>query len=190
MPDTDTTLSIEIKELENKVASAVLPPELITNVDAMLGRLARSIKFGSYSEEYEPMRHYIDWKTSLPWNKRSSDQLDIVKAKEILDRYHYGLEDIKERIMEYISVLKLKSDQGQNAFAKAPILLLVGLVGTGKTTFAKSLAESLHRQFVRIPFGGMGSARDLRGQSRLHLEAEPGHVIKALRKAGTKNPVI
>ncbi|OGV93076.1 hypothetical protein A3B57_03515 [Microgenomates group bacterium RIFCSPLOWO2_01_FULL_47_10] len=190
MPDTDTTLSIEIKELENKVASAVLPPELITNVDAMLGRLARSIKFGSYSEEYERMRHYIDWITSLPWNKRSSDQLDIVKAKEILDRYHYGLEDIKERIMEYISVLKLKSDQGQNAFAKAPILLLVGLVGTGKTTFAKSLAESLHRQFVRIPFGGMGSARDLRGQSRLHLEAEPGHVIKALRKAGTKNPVI
>lgn len=190
MSDIDTNLSQEIEELKTKVSSVVLPPELNTKLDAMLARLSRSIKFGHYSEEYERMNHYIDWVTSIPWDKRSQDQLDVAKAKEILDRHHHGLEDIKERILEYIAVLKLKSDRGENAFAKAPILLLVGLVGTGKTTFAKSLGEALNREFVRIPFGGMGSARDLRGQSRLHLEAEPGHVIKALRKAKTKNPVI
>lgn len=190
MSDVDTSLSQEIEELKAKVSSVVLPPELVTKLDAMLARLGRSIKFGHYSEEYERMRHYIDWIISIPWTKRSVDQLDIGKARSVLDSHHHGLEDIKERILEYISVLNLKTMQGENAFAKAPILLLVGLVGTGKTTFAKSLAESLDRQFVRIPFGGMGSARDLRGQSRLHLEAEPGHIIKALRKAKTKNPVI
>jgi ATP-dependent Lon protease len=92
--------------------------------------------------------------------------------------------------LEYLAVLKLKAQREENPFSKAPILLLVGLVGTGKTTFAISLAEALNRKFARIPLGGMGSARDLRGQSRLHLESEPGYLIKALRRVGTKNPVV
>ncbi|MFC1653616.1 AAA family ATPase [Patescibacteria group bacterium] len=190
MPTTEETLIQEIQELKTSVDQATIPPELVTKIEAMLARLTRSVKLGHYSEEYERMSHYINWITSLPWNKKTPDTLDTKKAKSVLDEHHYGLENIKERILEYISVLKLKTDRGQNAFARAPILLLVGLVGTGKTTFAKSLAESLGRQFARIPFGGMGSARDLRGQSRLHLEAEPGHVIKALRKVKAKNPVI
>jgi ATP-dependent Lon protease len=190
MPNTDENLITEIEALKQKVASATLPPELVTKVESMLARLGRSVKYGHYSEEYERISHYINWITALPWNIRSDDTLDTIKAKQVLDENHYGLENIKERILEYISVLKLKSQKGDTAFAKAPTILLVGLVGTGKTTFAKSLAKSLNRKFVRIPFGGMGSARDLRGQSRLHLEAEPGYLIKALRKAGTRNPVI
>ena len=98
---------------------------------------------------------------------------------------------VKERILEYLAVLKLRHYQKiEGSVARAPILCLVGLVGTGKTTFAYSLAEATGRQFVRIPFGGMGSARDLRGQSRLHTESEPGYVIKGLRRATTRNPVI
>ena len=190
MPNTDDTLITEIDSLNKKVDSATLPPDLVVKVEAMLARLGRAVKYGQYSEEYERISHYIDWIISIPWNKKSADTLDTIKAKEILDENHYGLENIKERILEYISVLKLKSQKGDNAFAKAPTILLVGLVGTGKTTFAKSIAQALNRKFVRIPFGGMGSARDLRGQSRLHLEAEPGYLIKSLRKAGTKNPVI
>src|SRR5258708_14133428 len=103
--------------------------------------------------------------------------------RSVLEKHHYGLTDVKERILEYVSVLKLKSDEAKGGPVKAPILLLVGLVGTGKTTFAYSLAEALGRQMIRIPFGGMGSARDLRGQSRLPLESEPALVIKGLRQA-------
>lgn len=183
-------LVTEIEELKQAVDKATLPPELQTKVASLLVRLNRLNDLGSYSAEYERTAHYIDWITHLPWNAQTQDTLDLTKAKQILDNHHYGLEDVKTRILEYLSILKLKSLKEKNPFARAPILLLVGLVGTGKTTFAISLAESLNRKFIRIPLGGMGSARDLRGQSRLHLEAEPGYIIKALRRVGTKNPVI
>jgi len=99
------------------------------------------------------------------------------------------MEEVKERILEYMSVLKLRTEKGMGT-ARAPIIFLVGLVGTGKTTFAYALSEALGRPVARIPFGGMGSARDLRGQSSLHLESEPGHVVKALTRAKVKNPII
>ena len=98
--------------------------------------------------------------------------------------------DVKDRFLEYVSVLKLNKEQDSIADFRAPVLLLVGLVGTGKTTFAYSLAEALNRKLVRIPFGGMGSAKDLRGQSRLNLESEPGAIIKGICQAGTRNPII
>jgi ATP-dependent Lon protease len=145
---------------------------------------------GFYSEEFERTRHYVDWVTTLPWNKRVEQQIDIAQIKTVLDKHHYGMDSVKQRILEYMSVMKLGAQQGQEAGSRAPLIFLVGLVGTGKTTFATALSEALGRPLARIPFGGMGSARDLRGQSRMHLESEPGYVIKALRKTGVRNPII
>ena len=187
-------LLVEIKKLKEKVKKANLPPVLVEKVEEMIERLVRMAKFGGYSAEYERVSHYVEWITALPWIEKTEDVLDLKKTKEILDRNHYNLEDIKERILEYLAVLKLRrqrSETGdQRSTLRAPILCLVGLVGTGKTTLSFSIAEAIGRKFVRIPFGGMGSALDLRGQSRLHPEAEPGQIIKVLKRCGTKNPVI
>jgi ATP-dependent Lon protease len=142
-------------------------------------------------EEFERISHYLNWVTKIPWSNFTVDNLDLQNARSVLDAHHYGLAEVKERLLEYLAVLKLNRDQGvAGQLTRAPILLLVGLVGTGKTTFAYSLAQSLNRKIVRIPFGSMGSAFDLRGQSRLHLEAEPGYLVKALVRAGTMNPIL
>jgi len=184
MPEKPAELLKEVVNLEKKVNTTVLPPELKEKALEMVSRLSRMVKFGEYSTEYEKTAHFIDWITSLPWDKRSEDVLDLDNAKKILDKNHYGLGDIKERILEYLAVLRLKGGM------RAPILCFVGLVGTGKTTIAYSIAEAMGRKFARIPFGGMGDPLDLRGQSRLRPDTEPGLVIKALRRTGTKNPVI
>lgn len=186
MPKKPADLAKEVVELEKKVNSVVLPPELKEKALAMLQRLARMVQYGEYSAEYERTAYYIDWITNLPWDKRSEDILDLKRGQEILDRNHYGLGQIKERILEYMAVLKLRKEK----LMRAPILCFVGLVGTGKTTIAYSIAEAMGRKFARIPFGGMGDPLDLRGQSRARPDAEPGLVIKALRRTGTKNAVI
>lgn len=189
--DIEKLLFDEIHGLQQKVESIELPSELRAKVSEMLSRLERSARLGSYNEEYERVSHYIEWIISLPWTAKSQDVLDLERTKQILESHHYGLKEVKERILEYVSVLKLRSERSEGkGVVHAPILLLVGLVGTGKTTFAYSLAEALGRKIVRIPFGGMGSARDLRGQSRLHLEAEPGLIIKGLKQVGVRNPVM
>lgn len=181
-------LFTEVDELKAQVAQSSIPDGLKEKVSDMLVRLKRMAKFGGYSEEYEKIAHYVDWIVNLPWQKKTEDVLDINRAKEIMDKYHYGMDSVKERILEFLAVLKLNRDQGKTT--RAPIIFLVGLVGTGKTTFGFSLAEAMGRQFARIPFGGMGSALDLRGQSRLHPDNEPGRVIKAVRLAQTRNPII
>jgi len=186
--DRSTDLFAEVDELKQQVNQAVLPPELKEKVAGMLIRLRRMARYGGYSEEYEKIAHYVDWILHLPWQKETEDSLDLKRAKEVMDKNHYGMESVKERIIEYLAVLKLNRDKNQET--RAPIIFLVGLVGTGKTTFGSSLAEAMDRKFARIPFGGMGSALDLRGQSRLHPDNEPGRVIKALRRAKTRNPVI
>lgn len=180
----------ELVTLKEKLGGAQVPQELRFQIEKELERLDRSAAYGWYDEKFEKTSKYIDWVANLPWEVKSEDTLDLEKTKAIFDQHHFGMKEVKDRFLEYVAVLKLKSQTSQNPFIKAPILLLVGLVGTGKTTFAYSLAEALNRKMVRIPFGGMGSARDLRGQSRLHLEAEPGYVVKGLRQAGTRNPVI
>lgn len=186
MPQKPADLIKEVVELEKKINSATLPPELKEKALAMIRRLTRMVRHGQYSAEYEKIAHYIDWITSLPWDKRSEDVLDLKQTKKILDENHYGLSLVKERILEYLAVLKLKKEKSM----RAPILCFVGLVGTGKTTIAFSIAEAMGRKFARVPFGGMGDPLDLRGQSRLRPDAEPGLIIKALRRTGTKNPVI
>jgi len=140
----------------------------------------------------EQMVQYLNLVAALPWDQLSDDRLDLDKAKEIMDKHHYGMKEVKDKILEYLSVMTLTRGKILSGVegSRAPMLCLVGLVGTGKTTFGYSLAEALNRRFVRIPFGGLGSALDLRGQSRLHPDAEPGLIIKALRRAKTRNPVL
>lgn len=189
MPDDE--VFGEILKLEEKVSKAELPPDLREKVSGMIDRLKRMTRVGGYSAEHEQLSRYIDWVVNLPWNGRSEDILDLSHARQVLDKNHYGLSQIKERILEYLSVLLLKKQKAQAGVGlRAPILCLVGLVGTGKTTFGYSLAESLGRKFGRIPFGGMGDTLQLRGQSRAYPDAEPGQIIKVLRRVQTKNPVI
>lgn len=187
-------LLIEIQKLREKIKKAELPAGLLEKTAEMVARLNRITKFAGYSTEYERTSRYLDWVTSLPWHQRTEDLLDLEKAKAVLDKSHYGLEEIKERILEHLAVLNLRRqrsvDKDRPSALRAPILCLVGLVGTGKTSLGAAIAEAMGRKFIRIPFGGMGSALELRGQSRLHLESEPGQVIKALRRCGSKNPVL
>lgn len=191
MNDYNQVLEQEIKELKSKVEGSQLPDELRRKVDKDIVALERSVALGSYDEKYEKVSKYIDWVLRIPWQKETQDTLDIGKTKEIFEKHHYGMHDVKNRFLEYVSVLKLRSENPDIAGDfRAPILLLVGLVGTGKTTFAISLAEALGRELVRIPFGGMGSAAELRGNSRLILGSEPGRVIRGLCEAGVRNPVI
>lgn len=168
-----------------------MPERLRELVLVRLGQLAKLTTSATFLPEFDRMEKYIDWITILPWEKRVQDRLDLESAKKILEAHHYGLQDIKERVLEYMSVMKLKQEKGEGAdIYRAPILCFVGLVGTGKTTIAYSIAEALGRPIARIPFGGMGDPLDLRGQSRMHPEAEPGKIIKALRDVQCKNPVI
>lgn len=176
----------EIKKLEEKLLAVPLPADLLEKAKTMVVRLDRMAKLGgNYAAEYDAASRYIDWITKMPWEKRSTDILDIANAEKVLNKNHYGLKEAKDKILEYLAVLKLS--QSHN---RAPILLLVGLVGTGKTTLAYSVAQAMGRKFERIPFGGIGDALYLRGQSRAYADAEPGAIIKALVRAGTKNPII
>ncbi len=180
----------EIKKLEEKLASVSLPADLQENIKASIERLKLAFKYENYSKSLEEVSLYLDWVCGLPWAKRTADILDLNYSKKILDENHFGLAQIKERILEYLAVLKLQKERGGSQKARAPILCFVGLVGTGKTTLAYSIARSLGRKFARIPFGGLGDPGFLRGRSRALSEAEPGQIIKALKYAGSKNPVI
>jgi len=178
----------DISLLEAKLKTTQLPAELLQKANAMVQRLTRLAQSTEYSQEYDLVARYLDWVVNIPWVKKSEDNLSLVNAKKILDTNHFGLENIKERILEYISVLSLKKSANQKA--KAPSFLFLGLVGTGKTTMAYSVAQALGRQFGRIPMGGMGDALQLRGRAKTYPDAEPGQIMKVLRRAETKNPVI
>lgn len=191
---SNITNDSQIQKLELLVEKTTLPDDLRDNVKAMIGRLNLIKTDANFYAEYDTISRYINWTCSLPWNKITQDILDLGKAKEVLDKNHFGLNDVKAKILEYLAIMiMVKTRMGENGrqfHAKAPILSLVGLAGVGKTTIAYSIAESMGRRIVRIPFGGLGSAAQLRGKSRLSPDAEPGMVIKALKQAGVKNPVI
>jgi len=180
----------EIEKLRTQLQSAKLPANLHDKAIQQIDRINLTLKYGGNLTQLDITAKYIDWITNLPWETRTEDVLDINKAKTFLDENHYGLEPIKKRILEYLSVLALQKQNLKTERFHAPNLFFVGLAGTGKTTFAKSIAESMGRKLVRIPFGGLSSAQDLRGQSKTSPEAEPGMIMRALRRAGTKNPVI
>lgn len=187
--DTSNTAGGILAGLIDKVGKATLPPDLAEGVKSRLNQLGALTNSPTFLPEIDRFSRYIDWITNIPWNTTTADQLDLVKAKEILDSHHYGLEPLKDRLLEYLSVMKLNVDRGTGV-SRSPILCFVGLVGTGKTTMAVSVAEAIGRKFARIPFGGMADSLELRGQSRMHPEAEPGRVVKALRVAGSRNPII
>lgn len=168
--------------LDQKITTAPIPPDLREKIVQMLSQSKSNPVLA------EPAQKYANLVLSLPWDAVTKDTLDLKGARAILDKHHYGMNVIKDRILEYLSVLALKGRQ--TGVIRAPILFFVGLVGTGKTTLATAIAEAMGRRYARIPFGGMGSALDLRGQSRVHPDAEPGQLIKALLRAGSKNPVI
>ncbi len=178
----------DIRLLENKLRSITLPPPLLQKGQANIDRLVRLASSKGYSEEYDSVARFLDWISSLPWDKRSEDILSVETAKKVLDQNHFGLEKIKERILEFIAIESLKKAKGERFHA--PAFLLLGLVGTGKTTMAYSIAQALGRKFGRIPMGGMGDALQLRGRARAYPDAEPGQIMKVLRRVGTKNPVI
>ena len=186
----------QIRQLGEKVEKSAVPEELRKILTERISRLAlirsgAGFMSATYITEYESAQRYINWVTGLPWNKKSKDMLDLKKAREILDRDHYGLEMLKQRVLEYIASIMLNlQNNGPDFATQSPILCFVGLAGTGKTTFAKSIGEALGRQFERIPFGGMADSRVLRGQSKYFPDAEPGQVIKRLVHAQTMNPVL
>jgi ATP-dependent Lon protease len=177
-----------IDEYRTKIEEADLPEEVLEQVERELGRLERS---GEQSGESSMIRTYLDWVLSVPWGKRSDEVLDPVRAREVLDTDHAGLDDVKERITEHIAVRKLRLDRGvEETKDGGAILTLIGPPGTGKTSIGESIARATGREFVRMSLGGVRDEAEIRGHRRTYIGALPGRLVRALRDAGTMNPVI
>ena len=171
----------DLEELAQALRKAGLPTEVRKEADKQLKRLS-----GMHNDSAEAavVRTYLDWLAELPWKKASRDRLDIAKAKEILEEDHYGLDKIKDRILEYLSVRKL------NPGSKGSILCFAGPPGVGKTSLGRSIARALGRKFQRLSLGGMRDEAEIRGHRRTYIGAMPGRIIQAVKQAGTRNPVI
>ncbi|MGZ8153336.1 MAG: endopeptidase La [Methylovulum sp.] len=170
----------EIEEINNAITAAHMPEEVEKQARKELGRLQQ---MSDASGEYSMVRTYLDWLTELPWSKASAGVIDITKAREILNEDHYGLEKIKQRILEFLAVRKL------NPNGKSPILCFVGPPGVGKTSLGRSIARASGREFVRASLGGVHDEAEIRGHRRTYIGALPGNIIQSIRKAGTNNPV-
>ena len=170
----------EIEEYRARVAKLRIGDEVSTELERQLRKLER---MHPDSSEATTVRNYLDWLTSLPWSKSSRDNLDLSKARKILDEDHYGLEQVKDRILEYLSVRKLKKN------SKGPVLCFVGPPGVGKTSLGRSIARALGRKFVRLSLGGVKDEAEIRGHRRTYVGAMPGRIIQGLHQAGTSNPV-
>jgi ATP-dependent Lon protease len=167
-----------------------LPPELKEKLDQIVQRLERMANLGHYAEEFDTEASYIETVTAIPWYTKTEDRLDLQETRKLLDSTHYGMDYVKDRVLEYLATLILLKQRGRDAIASSPIILMVGLQGVGKTTLSMSMAKAIGRQFVRISMGGLGSTLELRGKSKAFPNAEPGQIVKALIKTKVKNPLI
>ena len=173
--------SSELDELETQIGDKELPEEVQKVVDKQFRRLQQ---MQPASSEYGVVRTYVETLLDVPWLEYTEDNLDIVNAREVLDADHYGLDKVKERLIEFLAVRSLRDDM------KGPILCLIGPPGVGKTSLGKSVAKALGREFVRIALGGVHDEAEIRGHRRTYVGALPGRIVQALRKAKTANPVI
>ena len=177
-----------VDEYRTKIAEAGMPEPVREQAEKELGRFER---MGESSPEASMIRNYLDWLLAVPWATRSEERLDPLHTREVLDADHAGLEDVKERIVEYIAVAKLRKERGIEADRRAgAILTLIGPPGTGKTSIGESVAKALGREFVRMSLGGVRDEAEIRGHRRTYIGALPGRLVRALRDAGTMNPVI
>ena len=179
-----------LEEYRTKIADAGMPEDVRTQADRELGRLERT---SEQSPEYGWIRTYLDWLLDVPWSSKTEDNLDIGSAREVLDADHEGLRDVKDRILEYLAVRKLRSERGlaeTGGRGSGAILTLVGPPGVGKTSLGESVARALGRNFVRVSLGGVHDESEIRGHRRTYVGALPGRIVRALKDAGTKNPVM
>ena len=177
-----------VDEYRKKIEDAGMPDEVREQAERELSRLER---MGESTGESSMIRTYIDWLLAVPWSKRSEERLDPVHAREVLDADHAGLEDVKDRITEYLAVRKLRADRGVADDRRSGVILtLIGPPGTGKTSIGESIARATGREFVRMSLGGVRDEAEIRGHRRTYIGALPGRLVRALRDAGTMNPVI
>jgi ATP-dependent Lon protease len=178
-----------VEEYRRKIAEAGMPDDVRAEAERELGRLERT---SEQSPEQGWIRTYLDWMTEIPWDVRTDDTLDIAEARRVLDDDHDGLDDVKNRILEYLAVRKLRRDRGMAAATgrgSGAILTLVGPPGVGKTSLGESVARALGRKFVRVSLGGIHDEAEIRGHRRTYVGALPGRIVRGLKEAGTKNPV-
>jgi ATP-dependent Lon protease len=178
--------SAELNELEEKIKAAGMSEEA---EEVAMKEIDRLTRIPPQSPEYSVSRTYLDWLIDLPWSVTTEDRVDTVEAKRILDEDHYGLDDVKERIIEYLAVRKLKEKISDDGKVKGPILCFAGPPGVGKTSLGRSIARSMGREFVRISLGGVRDEAEIRGHRRTYIGALPGRIIQSLKKAGSNNPV-
>ncbi len=179
-----------VSTYRERVAKAGMPEAVLTEVNRELDRLERT---SEQNPEYGWIRTYLDWMLDIPWNVRSEDNYDLKKAREILDQDHTGLSDVKDRIIEFLAVRKLRQERGLEVLSgrgSGAIITLVGPPGVGKTSLGESVARALGRKFTRVSLGGIRDEADIRGHRRTYVGAMPGRIVRALKDAGTKNPVI
>ncbi len=225
--DVKDEVIAEIELLQKNVDQTMLPGELREKALRSIERLRRMARRGSYTGEFETVEKYIYWITQIPWGNYSKDNLEVTNAKRMMDQTHYGMNTVKNLVLDYLAVMQLRISQNnaelldqddqkpenaqddqpkvnssnevssktdmailRGSSANAPVMLFVGLQGVGKTSIAKSIANSMGRSFQRVSIGAIGSVQALRGQSKAFLDAEPGGIVKALARSKTMNPVI